>query len=257
MSLDRLHRAVERLHLVYLGLLPALATFSVLVIYGHPAPSLLFIGGIVAVSVYLAVVISYTRPVRSLGLALLILLDGPLWAALSHASNRAPLSFAIDAFLVDGIAIWFAIVWLAVSTSRPTKEQRAATVGFALVALSTVLLTFWPYIREHVWGEGMRPFWLAAGIVEAVIVRHYLLEVDEVVRGEMTSAAYILVLLFVWIVAMSAGNIIHERRTGKVDIEQPHLAVQSSEPPSRGRLARRITAIAAWSCESRPRGRGL
>jgi hypothetical protein len=33
MSLNRTHRAVENLHLVYLGLLPALATFSVLVVY--------------------------------------------------------------------------------------------------------------------------------------------------------------------------------------------------------------------------------
>jgi hypothetical protein len=83
-------------------------------------------------------------------------------------------------------------------------------VGFALIAVGSVLFAFWPYIRENVWGAGMRSFWLAAGIVEAVIVRHYLLEADKVVRGEMVSVAYILVLLFVWIIALSAGNIINE-----------------------------------------------
>jgi hypothetical protein len=84
-SLGRTRRAVENLHLVYLGLLPALATFSILVVYGRLAPLLLFVGGIVAVSVYLAVVIGYTRPANSLGVALFTLLDGPLWAVLSHS----------------------------------------------------------------------------------------------------------------------------------------------------------------------------
>jgi hypothetical protein len=84
-SLGRTRRAVENLHLVYLGLLPALVTFSILVIYGHPAPLLLFVGGTVAVSVYLAVVIGYTRLANSLGVALFTLLDGPLWAVLSRS----------------------------------------------------------------------------------------------------------------------------------------------------------------------------
>ena len=96
MSLNRLHRTVENVHLVYLGLLPALATFSVLVVYGHPAPSLLFFGGIVAVSVYLAVVASYTRPAPSLGIALFILLDGPLWAALSYSPRGGLFSQPFD-----------------------------------------------------------------------------------------------------------------------------------------------------------------
>jgi hypothetical protein len=70
MSLNRTHRVVENLHLVYLGLLPAGATLSVLVIYVHPAPLLLLTGGVVAVSIYLAIVVGYTCPVRSLGIAL-------------------------------------------------------------------------------------------------------------------------------------------------------------------------------------------
>jgi hypothetical protein len=216
-SPGRTRRAVEILHLVYLGLLPALATFSILVVYGHPAPLLLFVGGIIAVSVYLAVVIGYTRPANSLGAALFTLFDGPLWAVLSRSVKETPIppainafSFAINAFLIDGVAIWIAIVWLAVSTSRPTKEQRIATVGFALVAVVSILFAFWPYIRENVWEEWTQLFWLMMGVVEAVIARHYLLEADEVVRKEMVSVAYILILLFVWIIALSAGNIVNE-----------------------------------------------
>jgi hypothetical protein len=216
-SPGRTRRAVEILHLVYLGLLPALATFSILVVYGHPAPLLLFVGGIIAVSVYLAVVIGYTRPANSLDVALFTLFDGPLWAVLSRSVKETPIppainafSFAINAFLIDGVAIWIAIVWLAVSTSRPTKEQRIATVGFALVAVVSILFAFWPYIRENVWEKWTQLSWLVMGVVEAVIARHYLLEADEVVRKEMVSVAYILILLFVWIIALSAGNIVNE-----------------------------------------------
>jgi hypothetical protein len=210
MWLNRIRRAVENAHLVYLGLLPALATFSLLVVYGHPSPTLLFFGGVVAVSVYLAVVASYTRPTSSLGAALFVLLDGPFWAALSYAAGGALFSFAIDAFLIDGVASWLAIVWLAVSTSRPTRGQRIATIGFALVAVGSVLFAFWPYLCENVFGDRVRLLFLVVGIVEAFVARHYLLKVDRVVRDTISSAMYIVIFLFVWIAAMCAGNVLYE-----------------------------------------------
>ena len=62
-DLPRLLRVVDYAHLVYLGVLPSLATFSLLYAYGHPAPLLLFLAGTAAVGVYLAAVYSYTpRP---------------------------------------------------------------------------------------------------------------------------------------------------------------------------------------------------
>jgi hypothetical protein len=214
MWLNRVRRAVENVHLIYLGLLPALATFSVLLVYGHPSPTLLFFGGVVAVSVYLAVVASYTRPTNSLGIALFVLLDGPFWAALSFVAGGVLLSFAIDAFLIDGVAIWLAIVWLAVSTSRPTRGQMVATIGFALIAVGSVLFAFWPYFCENVFGNWVRLLFLVMGIVEAFVARHYLLKVDEVVRDTMSSARYILVFLFIWIAAMCAGNVLYEMGDG-------------------------------------------
>jgi len=214
MWLNRVRRAVENVHLVYLGLLPSLATFSLLVNYGHPAPTLLFFGGVVAVSVYLAVVASYTRPTSSLGVALFVLLDGPFWAALSYAAGGVLFSFAIDAFLIDGVAIWLAIVWLAVSTSRPTRGQRIATIGFAVIAVGSVLFAFWPYFCENVFWDWVRMLFLVIGIVEAFVARHYLLKVDEVVRDTISSARYILIFLFIWIAAMCAGNVLYEMGGG-------------------------------------------
>jgi hypothetical protein len=210
MWLNRIRRAVENVHLVYLGLLPALATFSVLLTYGHPFLLLLFFGGVVTVSVYFAVAASYTRPASSLGAALFVLLDGPFWAALSYVAGGALFSFAIDAFLIDGVAIWLAIVWLAISTFRPTRGQRIATIGFALIAVGSVLFAFWPYLCENVFGDWVRLLFLVLGIVGAFVARHYLLKVDKVVRDTISSAMYIVILLFVWIAAFSAGNVLYE-----------------------------------------------
>jgi hypothetical protein len=207
---DRAHRIVDGTHLVYLGLLPALATFAILAEHGHSAVWLAFFGGIIAVSVYLAVAVSYTRSPGSLIAALLILLDGPVCALLAQSDGKPSFSFAIESFLIEGIAIWLAIIWLAVTTNRPTQEQRIATIGFACIAVGTMLSVFWPYLRGSVWGDWQKSGWLAVGIVEAVLTRHYLLETDEVVRGEGISAPYIGILLFVWIAALIAGNVLHE-----------------------------------------------
>src|SRR4051812_10896443 len=98
------------IHLIYLGLLPALATFALLFRYGHPLPLALFVGGTVAVSVYLAVTFSYTPQPTSLGFGLLILIDGPLWVLLSLLQKGVnPFGFAVEGFLIDGTAIWISI----------------------------------------------------------------------------------------------------------------------------------------------------
>ena len=46
-------RLVGRAHLLYLGLLPSLATFALLRTYGCPARFMLFIAGVAAVGIYL------------------------------------------------------------------------------------------------------------------------------------------------------------------------------------------------------------
>jgi hypothetical protein len=206
----RLRRVIEALHLGYLGLLPALATFGALLAYGHPSPFLLFIGGIVVVSVYLAVVASYTQHPSALGALLFVLLDGPFWVLASWAAGGTLFTATVDAFLVDGVAIWLAIVWLALTTDRPAPEQRAATLGFALAALATVVWHFWPHVRETVLGHGLRPVWLSLGMLEALVARHFLLGRDRVMRGVDASIRYIILFLSVWIAAMFAGNVIYE-----------------------------------------------
>ena len=202
---------VDKVHLIYLALLPAWATGVTLSTYGYRFPFLIFLGGIVVGRVYLAVVVHYTRPATSLGVALLTLLDGPLWAAGAQLTGRPTVSFAVDAFLVDGIAIWIAIAWLAVTTSCPTREQRVATLILAAIAVGTVCSLFWPYLREILWGQWLGIGWLLLGIGEAVVAHHYLLEKDDVVvRDERFALPYLVIFLLVWIAAMSIGMVTYE-----------------------------------------------
>ncbi|MFL6227860.1 MAG: hypothetical protein ACJ741_03675 [Pyrinomonadaceae bacterium] len=197
-------------HLVYLGLLPALATFSLLFLYGHPAPLLLLLAGTAAVGVYLAVIITYTTLPTSPGWALFVLLDGPGCVALSLVVQRdTSFAFAIRGFLVDGTAIWIAILILAVRLFGLTNRQSAAAIGFMLASLVATASLVWPYYRDVLREDWISVGLLSAGVVEATIIRLKLLQRDEVVRDSNMSAAYIIVLILVWVAALILGNVLH------------------------------------------------
>lgn len=205
----RLASMIGKAYLIYLGLLPSLATFALLYAYGHRAPLLLFLGGTVAVSVYLAVIISYTRIPPSPLLTLFIMLDGPLWVTLSLLSKGVALPrFAIESFLVDGTAIWFSTLVLALRSYKPTRGQRVASVAFMLVALAATASLVWPYLRDVLWGEWLSMLWLGLGMAEATIFNYRLLERDAVIRESDRSAVYIAVLVMVWVFSL-VGNAFH------------------------------------------------
>lgn len=203
----RLARGVGRAHLVYLGLLPSFATFALLHTYGHPAPLLLFLGGTVAVGVYLAVVVSYTPLPPSPALSLFLMLDGPAWVTLSLLAKRVELpAFAIEGFLVDGTAVWIATLALALRSPLPTRGQRIASVAFMLVALAATASLVWPYVRDVLWGGWWSLVWLGLGVAEALAVTYKVLERDAVVRDGDASAIYIAVLVMVWVGSL-LGNV--------------------------------------------------
>jgi hypothetical protein len=206
----RLARTVGQAHLIYLGLLPSLATFALLYTYGHPAPLLLFLGGTVAVGVYLAVIISYTPLPSSTALSLFVMLDGPAWVLLSLLSKKVTLPvFAVEGFLVEGAAIWVSTLVLALRSYKPTRGQRVASVALMLVALAATASLVWPYVRDVLWGEWLSLVWLGLGVVEALVVNYKLLERDAVVRDSDSSAVYIAVLVMVWVGSL-LGNVFHE-----------------------------------------------
>lgn len=206
-------RALDYAHLVYLGLLPSLATFSLLYAYGHPAPLLLFLAGTAAVGVYLAAGYSYTPPPRTLAAGLLQLLDGPAWALLSLAIKDArPLAFAVNGFLVDGTATWLSLLVLAARSPLPTRKERLTSIGFMLAALVASLSLAWPYLRDSARGEwgGAGLFLLGLGAAQGLFTRYKLFGRDEVLRPADASIAYIIPLILLWLASLVIGNILHE-----------------------------------------------
>lgn len=209
----RLLRGLDHAHLIYLGLLPVVANFSLLYAYGYPAPLLLFLAGTAAVSVYLAATYVYTPRPRNVGLALFVLLDGPAWAALSLLLKDArPLAFAVNGFLVDGTAVWISILILALRSDLPTRGQRWASVGIMLVALVATYSLAWPYCRDLLqgrWGAASLLL-LALGAAQGALTRYRLYERERVVRDEGASAVYIVVFIVGWVASLIAGNVLHE-----------------------------------------------
>lgn len=211
----RLTRIIGQVHLIYLGLLPAIATLALLYVYGHPFPFLMFLGGTVAVGVYLAVTLNYTRTPASLGWTLLVLLDGPAWTLLSLWTKEViPIGFAVEALIVDGTAIWLSILILSFSSYKPSRGQRVASVLFMLIALGATASLVWPYFRDVLWGEWLSLCLLGGGTLEALLVRFKQLDRDEMTAGPDENTGYLVFLILAWIFAMIAGNVLHEMAEG-------------------------------------------
>jgi len=199
--------------MVYLGLLPVVATFSLLYAYGHPVLFLPFLAGTAAVSVYLAATYVYTPRPRNVALALFVLLDGPAWAALSLTLKyERPLAFAVNGFLVDGTAVWISILVLALRSDLPTRGQRRASVGIMVVALAATYSLAWPYCRDVLqggWG-GASLLLLVLGAAQGAFTRYRLYAPENTVRDNDASAVYIVVFIFAWLASLIAGNVLRE-----------------------------------------------
>lgn len=209
---DRAERTLWYTHLIYLGLLPAAATFGLLNKYGHPVPLLLFIGGTAAVGVYLAVVFYFSPMPRSVVWGLVVLLDGPLWVVLSILSKRGlPLDYIVEGYVVEGTAIWLSILFLSLYDIR----ERLAAAGFMLLALIVTGSLVYPYFRDQLRGEWLSLGLLTIGIAEALAIRYRQVKRD--VERPTTSrpdtgrnAVYIGIFIVIWAAAMIAGNVLHE-----------------------------------------------
>ncbi|MBN1262331.1 MAG: hypothetical protein JXB35_16750 [Anaerolineae bacterium] len=200
------------LYLVYLGLLPALATFATLVVYGSQATFVVFLGGLVGVSVYLAVIAGYTQLPESLWGRLFILIDGPLWVLLFAARRWSPFAYAVESYLVEGTALWLAILALAVRSPLPTREQRGMSVAFMVVAVAVGVFTYWPYVQAVLCGDWYRTGWLALGVVEGAATQYRLLDRDQVLRDGDDTLGYLLIMIMLWVAFTITGSALHDSR---------------------------------------------
>lgn len=201
---------INWLHRLYLGLLPSLATFVLLRRYGYRWPFLLFIGGVALIGVYLAVIYYLTPLPDSVPRSLWVWLDGPLFAVVAQGVGSIDLGFFIKGFFIDALALWLAILLLALLSSRPTSGQRTGSLGISVGVLGVILSLFWPYVIETLWQDRLRMVWLLAGIIEGAMVRYRLLQTDESIQAdEEGGILYIALLLLLWVGALSAGLMLH------------------------------------------------
>ena len=203
----QLLQVIDRFHLLYLGLLPCLATVAVLRAYSYPLPFLLFIFGVAGVGIYLAVTWRYTSVPSSPLVGLWMLLDGPLFVLVGGRGEQVvPLGFAVEAFFVDGLAIWSAILFLAMVSWKPTRGQRVASIVILVVVLGVTGTLFWPYVRDVIWGRWLLVASLAAGFAEGTYMRVRTLDTGAVVRetGDR-DILYIAGLVMLWVASMIAG----------------------------------------------------
>jgi hypothetical protein len=207
----RLIQAIDKVHLLYLGVLPSLATGAVLRAHGFFPPFLLSIAGVAGVGIYLAVTYSYTPAPSSPLAGLWMLLDGPFFVLLGGRGAQAvPLGFAIEAFFVDGLAIWSAILWLALVSWKPRPGQRVASIAILVAVLWVTGTLFGPYVRDVIWGRWLLVGSLIAGFAEGAYVRIQVPDAEAVVRvsGDQ-DILYIAGLLMLWVGSMIAWLMLH------------------------------------------------
>jgi hypothetical protein len=202
---------LNKIYLLYLGLLPSLGTFAVLLSYGTRVPFLVFLGGVAAVGVYLAATYSYTPIPNHLWVLLLMFIDGPIFVLISLREGLNPLAFAIEGYLLDGTAIWLSILFLALISPLPTPNQRIGSVFFMLVAFGITTSLFWPYFQEFIWGKWPKMIWLLIGVLEATWLHFRRFSREAIARGSSDfSILFIAGLVMLWVFSMIAGNVLHE-----------------------------------------------
>jgi hypothetical protein len=199
-------RVINHIHLVYLGVLPALTTFFLVRRYGHPAPFALFIGGIVVTAVYLAASYSYTALPASVLASVWALVDGPLFALASRSWHTPAWAFIVEGFFIDAVALWLAILALCLVSPAPSPWQRGASFFLALIALAALLSLFVPYATDVLELRAARLGLRLIGIAEATAVLYRLLNAGDLVRADFDRAGiYVGSLVVLWVIGMSAG----------------------------------------------------
>ena len=213
--LPYLRKKAGLLYLVYLALLPAIATFAVLWRYGQTYSDatmfLSFLVGTAAVGVYSAFVMSYQYVPKSLWRLLVLLLDGPFLIFVAQKAGTNQFGFAIDGYLVEGMVVWMSILLLASISPDPTPNQRGASV---LIMLGAIAMTGWffiPYIRAELLGDKVRGAWLLFAFVEGVVISPLLKSTEPQLADNFDESDFpwlIILSVMAWVIALFAGRAI-------------------------------------------------
>ncbi len=201
---------LERIYLVYLGLLPLAASAGAIVLFDRPLSGLLpglalALASVIAVAVYLASTAAYVGFPRTWWAGLLVLFDGPAQLALSVALQDRPTPWHVfvEAFLVDGLPLYLAIGLLALRSPLPSMWQRIGAVLLMLVAIGAALfLLAPPVLRDLAHEPILAVLPLVSALVLSSAINYRLVRTDRVVRDPGMAGPYVGGLALVWVVVV-------------------------------------------------------
>lgn len=190
---------LNKFHIYYLWIIPSIAIFFIIQKmhwWNSGFWMIIFLSWIIIISVYLATVISYTKPIKNIGILLFTIIDWPLFGLLSNWNLNDYKWAIINTFFIENLAIWLSIVILAIISGRASKNQIVWVFILFWVVLSwiTILLysidffklnTLW-YIFFIIW------------IGESLVIKYKIFYEDNVVN-ENESMFFIIGFIFLWL----------------------------------------------------------
>jgi hypothetical protein len=173
-KISHLAERIGNVYLYYLALMPALGTFTLFfVLKTHVNPMLFFLLGTAAIGVFLAFTGSYTvitqNPVKNL----LMIIDGPIWMALSLFFGGSWAVVIVNEVLTEIAGVLLSVLFVIFTSTVPTsKERRAAFIAVGL-PFAGLLLLFFTYAQEQqlAWQQGVA---IAAAALQGALVQYKL-----------------------------------------------------------------------------------
>lgn len=197
---------LEKIYLLYLSLLPAVGTFVVLAVFDVIKSPLVFfvafIFGTAGVGIYLAATASYTPPSSNILKSIVILIDGPIWAALAVIFGGSMITAIVDNVLIEIASILLGILIVTCISNKPSRGQRIGSLLATGLPLLGVIGIFWSYAQvTHLLVPG-KIIMLLIAVIQGTVIQFMRANTDTVHRD---AEMYILIGIIAWVIALFAG----------------------------------------------------
>lgn len=206
--------AFEIIYLIYLALLPAAGTVFLLekIILPEWSRFFVFIGGVAAVGLYLATIVSFSIIPASWWKRLIFMLDGPFIAVgLAYYLSGNIIDILMNMFFIDVggavLGIFITVIRKAPSKEDCIKGMIASGIPF-LMMLTALLLYSFKSSEFSILQLGI----LLAGLLQTGFMQSRLFQQQNVVREFMQ---IIILGIVVWVAAYIFGCVFWDLRRKK------------------------------------------
>ncbi len=134
-----------------------------------------------------------------------MIIDGPIFAIIGTLSGLNIGDVLIATFLIEVVAIWGSIGYLALSTSRPTFGQMIASTILSVICIGGIVILYWAAGFFNY--ERYRYLPLIFGVIESIGIKYWILYKDEVVTESTDGILFIVGNIFLRLVTMVVAGI--------------------------------------------------